>query len=408
MIVPRLRAIQDEFGYLPDDELKKLAQSLGVPLSKIQDVAGFFPHFRQEWNQPPSVEVKICRDVACHRAGAPRIYNLLKQAEKKGELEVEGVSCLGRCDRAVACTISRHTGNHPFHDNLYTGRTPFEMESLVGEICDGLNVPGVTMTRTSLFDAVLGKGLKPKAHSDQPPPTPDHDADFFIDRSDWQIDPYAAGEFPKYAAVKKLVTETPPVPSNAAEKPHPWLDILNAAGLLGMGGAGVPAYRKWFDVWKATPADGSGEKYIVCNGDESEPSTFKDREILLHMPHVVVEGVILAGLLTNAKAGYIYIRHEYHEQIEAVKAAIAEAEVDRRLRRRNLRYDAELPRRSLRVAGRVRVRRTECSDRGDGRPTLATAKQAARTQYERPPRPTHRRQQRRNPRLDPGRIFAWR
>ncbi|MFO0935000.1 MAG: NADH-ubiquinone oxidoreductase-F iron-sulfur binding region domain-containing protein [Gemmataceae bacterium] len=325
MLVQRLRAIQDQFGYLPDDELKKLARETGTPLSKIQDVAGFFPHFRQEWNKPPSVEVKVCRDMACHLKGAPKFLSLLKQLEKPGELEVEGVSCLGRCDRAVACMISRHVGNHPFHDYLYTGRTAYDMENVVSSICEGLNVPGTTVARTSVFELVLGRTQKPKAHTDHPPPEPDHDADFFVDRSEWQIDPYAKGEFEPYAAVKKLVTETPPVPSSDAEKPHPWLDVLNTAGLLGMGGAGVPAYRKWFDVWKAKPADGSGEKYIVCNGDESEPSTFKDREILLHAPHIVVEGVILAGLLTNATAGYIYIRHEYEEQIEAVRGAIEKA-----------------------------------------------------------------------------------
>ena len=88
-----------------------------------------------------------------------------------------------------------------------------------------------------------------------------------------------------------------------------------------MGGAGVPAYRKWLDVWQAA----GDEKYIVCNGDESEPGTFKDREILLRMPHLVVEGVILAGLMTNATAGYIYIRHEYGEQIAAVRAEIERA-----------------------------------------------------------------------------------
>lgn len=324
MIVQRLRTIQDQFGYLPDDELKKLAKETGTPLSKIQDIAGFFPHFRQEWNKPAAVEVKVCRDMACHLRGAPKYMDLLKKIEKKGELEVEGVSCLGRCDRPVACSISRNVGNHTFHDKIYAGRSAYDMENLVLEICQGLSVVANVTMRTSLFDLVLGRTEK-KTYADQPPPLPDLDGDHFVDRSTWQIDPYVNNEFEPYAAVKKLVTETPPVPTSEAEKPHPWLDTLNAAGLLGMGGAGVPAYRKWFDVWKAKPADGSGEKYIVCNGDESEPSTFKDREILLHAPHVVVEGVILAGLLTNSTAGYIYIRHEYEEQIEAVKEAIEKA-----------------------------------------------------------------------------------
>ena len=66
--------------------------------------------------------------------------------------------------------------------------------------------------------------------------------------------------------------------------------------------------------------------YTVVNGDESEPGTFKDRELLLRTPHVVLEGVILAGLITEATEGFIFIRHEYEEQIEACRAEILRAE----------------------------------------------------------------------------------
>ncbi len=86
------------------------------------------------------------------------------------------------------------------------------------------------------------------------------------------------------------------------------------------------AHKKWSDVKTAPSGDRGGEKYVVCNGDESEPGTFKDRELLLRTPHLVIEGVILAGLVVGAQKGYIYIRHEYREQIDAVKLAIKEAE----------------------------------------------------------------------------------
>ncbi len=66
--------------------------------------------------------------------------------------------------------------------------------------------------------------------------------------------------------------------------------------------------------------------FIVVNGDESEPGTFKDRELLLRTPHLIVEGVIIAGLITAATQGFIYIRHEYTEQIEACRAEIRRAE----------------------------------------------------------------------------------
>jgi NADH:ubiquinone oxidoreductase subunit F (NADH-binding) len=92
-----------------------------------------------------------------------------------------------------------------------------------------------------------------------------------------------------------------------------------------MGGAGVPAGKKWKDVRQAAGA----EKYIICNADESEPGTFKDREILLRAAHLVVEGVILAGIATGATRGYIYLRHEYPEQAVALRAAITHAERQR-------------------------------------------------------------------------------
>jgi NADH:ubiquinone oxidoreductase subunit F (NADH-binding) len=71
---------------------------------------------------------------------------------------------------------------------------------------------------------------------------------------------------------------------------------------------------------------GDSRGFVVVNGDESEPGTFKDRELLLHTPHVIVEGVIIAGLITGATQGFIYIRHEYMEQVDACRNAILRAE----------------------------------------------------------------------------------
>jgi len=81
---------------------------------------------------------------------------------------------------------------------------------------------------------------------------------------------------------------------------------LKTAGLAGLGGAGFPTGNKWEAVRKAPGT----EKYVVCNADESEPGTIKDRFILEHMPHLVAEGMIIAGLVTGAKRGILYIRHE--------------------------------------------------------------------------------------------------
>src|SRR5713226_8520622 len=94
-----------------------------------------------------------------------------------------------------------------------------------------------------------------------------------------------------------------------------WDDVLaklKAAELKGMGGAGFPTSLKWDLVRKqADPV-----KYIVCNADESEPGTIKDRFIMTNLPHLLIEGMIIAGLVTGAKRGILYIRHEYHFQEE--------------------------------------------------------------------------------------------
>ncbi|MFM8707284.1 MAG: NADH-quinone oxidoreductase subunit L, partial [Planctomycetia bacterium] len=107
----------------------------------------------------------------------------------------------------------------------------------------------------------------------------------------------------------------------AASDPQAVVEQLKIADLRGMGGAGVPAHQKWNDVWKAK----GDAKYVVCNADESEPGTFKDRELLTRHPHLVLEGVILAGLMTGATRGWIYIRHEYAEQIAIMEREIARA-----------------------------------------------------------------------------------
>ncbi len=97
---------------------------------------------------------------------------------------------------------------------------------------------------------------------------------------------------------------------------------IEIADLRGMGGAGFPTARKWRAV-RDTPGK---VKYVICNADESEPGTFKDLELLRRTPHLVIEGLVLAGLVTGAEVGFIYIRHEYHEEIERLRDAIRAAE----------------------------------------------------------------------------------
>ena len=101
------------------------------------------------------------------------------------------------------------------------------------------------------------------------------------------------------------------------------VETLKTSDLRGMGGAGRPAFSKWAEVREESKR--AVATYIICNGDESEPSTFKDRELLLRAPHLVIEGMVLGALLVGARRGYVYIRHEYPDQVHAFGGEISRA-----------------------------------------------------------------------------------
>ena len=103
--------------------------------------------------------------------------------------------------------------------------------------------------------------------------------------------------------------------------PDEVIETVKASGLRGRGGAGFPTGMKWSFV----PKDSPKPKYLVCNADESEPGTCKDREIMRHDPHKLLEGCLLAGVGMGATACYIYIRGEFVREAEVLEAAIGEA-----------------------------------------------------------------------------------
>lgn len=116
-----------------------------------------------------------------------------------------------------------------------------------------------------------------------------------------------------YSVWKKILQEKTP-----AEK---IIEEVKASGLRGRGGAGFPTGLKWSFM----PRNAPGQKYIVCNSDEGEPGTCKDRDILRYNPHQLIEGMAIAGYTIGATAGYNYIRGEFWEPFERCEVALAEA-----------------------------------------------------------------------------------
>jgi NADH:ubiquinone oxidoreductase subunit F (NADH-binding)/NADH:ubiquinone oxidoreductase subunit E len=266
-VFDELRAIQSEHGYLPPHELRCLSEKLKIPVSQIHAVASFYPHFHLK--PRPRVEVLICDDMTCHIRGSAAVRSSIGQtfgAYGEDQVTIRPTSCLGRCDTAPAIALN---------DRIFSGLTPSAAVEL-------------------MLVASEGKPLPPRVH----PRT----------GQKLTVDPYAVGQR-TYKAVRHLL-ESKDVASTIA--------TLKASGLRGMGGAGFPTAMKW-EIVRSQP---SCDKYIVCNADESEPGTIKDRFIMENAPHLVVEGMIVAGLVTGAKQGILYIRHEYEEQQEVLQGEI--------------------------------------------------------------------------------------
>jgi NADH:ubiquinone oxidoreductase subunit F (NADH-binding)/NADH:ubiquinone oxidoreductase subunit E len=259
LIFDGLREIQHRFGYLPAEELKDLAKQIDVPLYRLHGVASFYPHFRL--TPPPKADVCVCQDMSCHLRGADGLRARLEERLQNlagADVTIRGISCLGRCDQAPAVAVN---------DRIYTRLSESQIEEMIRDVVTQGSQPEPAASRRGIPCA---------------------------------SDPYSAPD-ERYAVVRRLAQSRD---WNSA------FELLKASGLRGLGGAGFPTESKW-QLVRQQPGS---EKYIVCNADESEPGTIKDRFILTNIPHLVIEGMILAGLLTGAKKGILYIRHEYDEQ----------------------------------------------------------------------------------------------
>jgi NADH:ubiquinone oxidoreductase subunit F (NADH-binding)/NADH:ubiquinone oxidoreductase subunit E len=280
-----LRAIQAKFGYLPADELKTVANRRHLDLRDVHSIATFYPHFHT--TPPKRATVAFCDDMTCHLRGSAALRPLVENQfdlKQREEICFKSVSCLGRCDAAPAIAIN---------DHILDGVTP---QSAADEIHKAIG--GIPLRASA-----------PRTSERRP-----------------VSDPYAF--LAPYGFLRKLV-ETRDF--------NGVISILKDAELRGMGGAGFPAHIKW-DLVRKTPAK---EKFVICNADESEPGTIKDRYIMMHMPHVLVEGMIIAALCVGAKRGWIYIRHEYEHAAQVLEEEIKQAYADNLLGRSILGTDLE-------------------------------------------------------------------
>ena len=263
-LIPALNAIQERVGWLPREELVALSRDVHRPLYEIEGLISFYPHFRTD--PPKPVQLRVCHDLSCWLRGADdRIARLRERYGNDAGVEFVEGSCLGRCDIAPACTVNE---------------APVPMDSA---------------------DTAM-EAAPPNGHHAAAVSTADAGPR-------WPNDPYPTAR-DRYGVLKAVL---------AGElDPGQIIAALKDSGLRGMGGAGFPAGRKW-DLVAAQQA---GAKYVICNADESEPGTFKDREILATQPHLVLEGLLLGMLAVGAEEGWVFIRHEYGPEEEVVRREI--------------------------------------------------------------------------------------
>jgi formate dehydrogenase beta subunit len=271
-LIPALNAIQERVGWLPREELVSLSREVHRPLYEIEGLISYYPHFRTD--PPKTVELRVCHDLSCWLRGAEaRIAALRERYGEDTETDLVEGSCIGRCDIAPAGTVNE---------------APVRLDDAV----------------TAVAAARPGRhGRNGHSNGHQAPPAP------AASDVSWPNDPYRApGD--RYAVLRAALAGDLDTASIIA--------ALKDAGLRGMGGAGFPTGRKWDLVaaQEATP------KYVICNADESEPGTFKDREILATQPYLVLEGLLLGMLAVGAEEGWVFIRHEYGPEEQVIRREI--------------------------------------------------------------------------------------
>ena len=213
--------------------------------------------------KPPSAHcVRICRDLACQLADRGHGAALREALRDRGDVEVVETSCLGRCEDAPVVSLDEAPAR--------------------------ADVEGISAALAGDANAMIRLGREKV----------------------WEADPYDS-EPERYGSLREALNGAP------AALP----ELLSDAGLRGMGGAGFPTGRKWQFV----AAERRTPKFVVCNADESEPGTFKDRQILSDLPHLVIEGMALAGFAVGANRGILFIRHEYDLERERFEVALAAA-----------------------------------------------------------------------------------
>jgi len=276
MLLPALLEAQKEFGYIPSDIAVEISAALRVPLA---DITGVIEFYSMLYTKPTgNTFIRVCSSPTCSARGGRHVHHAILDrlglqeggATPDGQYYVEKVECLGLCDHAPA--------------------------ALVGETAVGHADP----------DRILnpGEGVHTRVYAQEP----------VITRRFGKVDPTSIDDYLAQGGFDGFC--------NALDIESDYIcDFMTTSGLLGRGGAAFMTRAKW----ESASSEPGEPKFIICNADESEPGTFKDRILLENDPYAILEGMLIAGFAVGAEQGYIYIRGEYPRAQQVFHQAIAAA-----------------------------------------------------------------------------------
>ena len=265
-LLPALAAVQSAVGWVSPGAIDEISRRLQVPPAEVYSVATFYALLSTD--PRPSAVAHVCDDIAC----GPDLAAALGERP-----DVVTSPCLGQCDRRPAGYIQRAGAS----DSVVTDATP----SAIAAALEGADLPD--------SDPFVSAGpLLSRVGS---------------------VDPASLDDYRTHGGYRAL--------ARALEiGPEAVIAELKTSNLRGRGGAAFPTGIKW-EGGRRQP----GPRYVICNADESEPGTFKDRVVMEGDPYAVVESLTIAGLTVGATQGYIYVRGEYPRATERLLHAIATA-----------------------------------------------------------------------------------
>jgi NADH-quinone oxidoreductase subunit F len=290
LLLPALHAVRDRIGGVTAGAVNYLAQRLTVPPAEIFGVASFYALF--DLDHVHETVVHVCDDVACRSRGAQDVIrDLESRCGREGSTTGRSATwkrspCLGLCEHAPAAFVQR-----------------------AGAARRDVSVAPVNA-------AVLQEALRMDAAGPRAPrPLPQAgEPGLKLLRRVGVADPASLEDYRAHGGYEALRKAFALGPEGVVRE-------VTASRLMGRGGAAFPTGVKWAAVAKAAATP----HHVVCNADESEPGTFKDRVLMEGDPFAVIEAMTIAGFATGAETGWIYIRGEYPEAHDRLAHAIAEA-----------------------------------------------------------------------------------